>query len=347
MTLSNELKVAILAILAIALSYWGYKFIQGKNVLKDSNYYYVEYENVDLMQTSSPVTIGGVQVGFVSEIKPLLDRKMVRVTLDLNTDVQIPKDTRAIIIATGFMGGKAVILEYGDPCSGDDCAQSGDYLQGVTRGMLSSMLSQEELNSYLTTVERSLGAIVDTLNEHLLSEDAEGPLPNSLRNLEATLENLKNTSGQLNGILYRSSEDITGTMANLNSISQNLEDNNEKIASIIDHTDQFTGQLGQVDLEKTLQEVDQAVGQLRTTLDKADQAFGGINGIVDGLNRGEGTLGQLLQDPDLYRELNQLSTQADSLITDFQDRPYRYMPLKSRRKVLRYDRKDENSGSDE
>jgi len=346
MTLTNEVKVALLAIVAIALSYWGYKFILGSNVFKDSNTYYVEYEDVDLMKTSSPVTIGGVQIGFVSEITPLLDRQMVRVALDLDDDVQIPKNTVATIKSTGFMGGKAVLLEYDTPCSGDDCAQSGDYLQGVTQGMLSSMLSQEDLDGYLNTVEQSLGAIADTLNKHLLSEDAEGPLPNSLRNLEATLANLEQTSGQLNGILYRSADDITGTMDNLNSISANLKASNEKIASIIDNTDKVSGDLADMELQKTLEEVDQTIAQLRTALRKADQAFVGINGIVGSLEAGEGTLGKLLQDGTLYEELARVSSGVDSLTEDFQERPYRYMPLKSRRRVKRYDRKDEKDSNE-
>lgn len=345
MTLSNEVKVAILAIVAIALSYWGYKFILGKNILKDSNLYYVEYKDVDLMKTSSPVTIGGVQVGFVSGIKPLLERQMVLVTLDLDEEISIPKSTVAVIEVEGFMGGKSITLEYDEPCSGDDCAESGDYLQGVTKGLLASMMSQKELDNYLNTVERSLGAIADTLNKHLLSEDAEGPLPNSLRNLEATLANLEQSSGQLNSILYRSSDDITGTMDNLNSISANLKASNEKIASIIDNTDRVTGDLADMELQKTLQEVDQTIAQLRATLSKADQAFVGINGIVGGLEAGEGTLGKLLKDGTLYEELTRLSSGVDSLAEDFQDRPYRYMPLKSRRKVLRYDRKDEDKGN--
>ncbi len=41
--MSNEFKVALLALVAMALSYWGYKFIIGKNILKNSNTYSVEY----------------------------------------------------------------------------------------------------------------------------------------------------------------------------------------------------------------------------------------------------------------------------------------------------------------
>jgi len=345
--MSNEIKVALLAIAAIALSYWGFKFIIGKNVLKNSNIYYVEYQDIDLMKTSSPVTIGGVQVGFVSEIEPLLDRKMVLVTLDLEQNVRIPESTVAYIKSTGFMGGKAIELRYGDPCSGDDCAESGDYLQGVTLGMISSMLSQEELNEYLNILENSIGSIVDSLSTHLLGEDADGPLANSLRSLESTMSNLESASGQLNGILYKSSDNINGTLANLESITTNLDSSNDQITRIIDQTEQFSGQLASVDLAATLKEVETTISELRSTLDKADDSFAGISNLVDNLEAGEGTLGLLLQDDGLYRELTRLSNKTDSLVTDFQERPYRYMPLKSRRKVLRYDRKDENQEGNE
>jgi len=345
--MSNEIKVALLAITALALSYWGFKFIIGKNVLKNSNIYYVEYQDIDLMKTSSPVTIGGVQVGFVADIKPLLDRKMVLVTLDLEEDVRVPESTVAYIKSTGFMGGKAIELRYGDPCSGDDCAESGEYLQGATLGMISSMLSQEELNEYLNILENSIGAIVDSLSVHLIGDDADGPLANSLRSLEATMSNMESASGQLNGILYKSSDNINSTLANLESITSNLDSSNHQITKIIDQTEQFSGQLASVDLAATLKEVETTIEDLRATLGKADDSFEGISNLVDNLEAGEGTLGLLLQDDKLYRELSRLSSQTDSLVNDFQERPYRYMPLKSRRKVLRYDRKDENEEGNE
>ena len=95
--MSNEIKVALLALAALGLSYWGYKFIIGKNILKNSNVYYVEFDHVDLMQTSSPVTISGVQVGFVAEIAPIIEEQKVLVTLDLQKNLNIPKSTVAYL----------------------------------------------------------------------------------------------------------------------------------------------------------------------------------------------------------------------------------------------------------
>jgi phospholipid/cholesterol/gamma-HCH transport system substrate-binding protein len=339
--MSNEVKVAILAIVAVALFYWGYKFVRGKNILGASNIYYVEYNNVDQLKMSSPVLINGFQIGFVADIylKPDNYEKII-VKLDLDKEIRIPADTRAIIKDTGFMGGKAIVLQYDQPCSGDQCAASGSYLEGGRMGLLDSMVGEEALEDYIDILKKGLKDVIDTLNRELLSEEAEGPLAESLRDLSSTLENLKLTTGQLNSLLASSSDDIDGTLSNLRSITGTIEASNDKIEGIIDNADRLTSELAEANLKKSLEEVDQAVAQLSGTLQTADEALLGVSAAVDKINQGEGTLGKLLADEELYNNLNSLSRQTDSLIEDFQERPYRYMPFKSRRKVKKFDRRD-------
>ena len=45
--MSKEIKIALLVIIALVVSIWGYKYIIGKNLLKKSNVYYVDYQNVN------------------------------------------------------------------------------------------------------------------------------------------------------------------------------------------------------------------------------------------------------------------------------------------------------------
>ncbi|MCB0589456.1 MAG: MCE family protein, partial [Phaeodactylibacter sp.] len=137
--MSNEVKVGILAVAAVALSIWGYKFIRGKNLLLKSNTYTVYYPKVDRMQIGTQVFINGVEVGSVANVRLLNDvDRTVEVVLDLEPGMRIPRNTKAVIVSTGFMGGKAIMLEYPRPCSGDDCAESGDVIEGEIRGLLGS-----------------------------------------------------------------------------------------------------------------------------------------------------------------------------------------------------------------
>jgi len=339
--MSREIKVALLALVAIAVSYWGYNFIVGKNLLKDTNFYYVEYEDVAGLKTSTQVRINGVQVGRVGAVTNQLEEQKVLVRLDLDPNIKIPKTTRALILTETFMGAKAVELRYAKYCTGPDCAKDGDYIQGEALGMLSSMVPKDEMSAYLKEISTTLEALVGTLNEQLLSEDAQGPIANSLRDLEQTMGNLRSSSGRLDNMLRKSGDEISGSIKDINTLTGTLAENNEAIGNILDNTDKFTSQLGEMDLKKTVTDLESTVAALKSTIETAETTFAGVNGVVDGIENGDGTLGKLFQDPDLYHEITTLSGRADSLLNDIQNRPYRYIPFRSRSKVKRFDRKDE------
>lgn len=345
--MSNEVKVGLLAIIAIAVSYWGYKFIMGNNVLLKSNTYKVYYPKVDRMQVGTQVFINGVPVGSVAQVELLNDiDRTVEVVLDLNPGMTIPKDTRAVIVATGFMGGKAIKLMYDKPCSGEDCAQSGDTLKGEFRGLLDSMVGEEAVGDYAAILQRSLQKVIDSLNYALLGDESQSPIANTMRNLDATMANLNSSTAQLDQLMRGASGNIAASLKNVESITGNLEKNNARISSIIANADSLSNQLVAADLEKTVAQINASIQELKGTLENANKAIAGFSGVVEGVNAGEGTLGQLVKDEALYRNLSNLTREADSLITDFQDRPYRYMPLKSRRRVERFDRLDaQNSGN--
>jgi phospholipid/cholesterol/gamma-HCH transport system substrate-binding protein len=340
MTISNEIKVGVLALVTLLVSLWGFQFIRGKNMLKRSNLYYIEYKNVNLLKISTPVTINGVQVGFVSNIVPLQETDNVLVTIDLNKEVVIPKSTIAEIRDIGFMGGKAIVLEYERPCNGPDCAQSGDYLKGRVLGMIGSMVTPEEMNVYMDIIQQGVKGTIDTLNKRLLGKDAEGALAESLKDLQGTLANLNSSSGRLDALFANSSGNIEGSLKNLRSISANIQANNDKISSLISNAEKFSRQLDQVSLQKTVGELDQTMAELRTAVKTANHTFSEINTVVEGINSGKGSLGKLIQDDKAYNGLSAAGFRVDSLATDLQQHPYRYIPFKSRAKVKRLDRLD-------
>lgn len=339
--MSNEIKVALLAIAAILLSYWGYKFILGDNILEKSNTYQVLYEDVAGLQEGTSVLINGVTVGSITEISLLEnDAQQVLVKLTLDSDYRVPKKTDVVIVADGIMGGKNVYLEYDEPCTGDDCAQNGDFLNGKVWGMLASMLGTEEIDTYLAELKDVMGAVIDSLNTKLLGEGSDSPIAKSLRNLEQTTANLQSSTGRVDALLRNSSGAIQGTMNNLNELTGELNGQKEAIAGIIANADSLSGQLVEADLRKTMAEVNATIARLKATLASADQALGGVSTAMDKISSGEGTLGKLISDEELYYQLKDLSTSTDSLIEDLQERPYRYVPFKSRKKVKKFDRKD-------
>lgn len=125
-----------MAIIVIAISVWGYKFLRGKNLLKPTNTYYVRYTDVEQLAETSPVLIRGMNVGTVSSVDLDKDMQTIIATLNIKRGITIPADAEAVIVSTGLMGGKAVELRITKACSGPDCAKPGSFLHGSVQGLL-------------------------------------------------------------------------------------------------------------------------------------------------------------------------------------------------------------------
>lgn len=341
--MSNEVKIGILTIVAIALSFWGYKFILGQNILIKSNTLKVYYEEVNGLILGTPVQINGVKIGSVSKVEyiPKPEEKVL-VVLNMDKGIKVPKDSKAVITSTGFMGGKAINLVYGTPCSGPDCAKSGDFIEGETKGLLGSMVGIDNMEAYMDVLVSGLKEAIASLGNSATSDSTM--VGQTMQDLSSTMANLESATGKLDNLLSRSSNKIDGTLSNLNSLTETLDNKKEEIASIIDNFDTLSYQLANAELDKTLTEFKAIVAELKNTLQSADQAMSGLSSTMDKINNGEGTLGKLMNDEALYQQLQSMVVQADSLLLDFEERPYRYMPLKSRKKVKRFDQKDEKQG---
>ena len=335
--LSNETKIGILAVVAITLLIWGFTYLKGRNILSTSTLMYVEYPSVDMLAVSAPVLINGFRVGVVADMYlKKADMRTIVVVLDINNGVDIPKDAVAEIISTDVTGGKGIRLQFSNPCSGDDCAKNGDYLNGRVKTLLGSMVSKNELNEYLKTVSGAVGEIWDTLGNRISDPDSKG-LGESIRNFNTLSANLD---------LFIRGE-LATTMANLSAITGEISNEKQKINEILTNVAALTEKLKDIQIDETLSNLNETMGgadttlaELTNTLKTANSALENISDMVDGIKEGDGTIGQLLTNDSLYYNLNNASYQLEILLKDFEEKPYRYMPLKSRNKVNRYDKKD-------
>lgn len=340
--MSSEVRTGILALVAIALTLWGIKYIQGSNLLSSSKTFYAYYDDIMGVQVGTPIQISGVSVGSVSARDLGVEDRRVRLTFTLEREVPLPKDTKAVLATTSPLGDMAIIFEYDHPCQGGvDCAEDGDTFTGITRGLVSSLLGDGGLSSYIEQLKQGMLEVIDSINNGILSEDAEGPLAESVRDLRGTISNLKEATGRMNLMLQRSSPALESSLNNMAALTNTLEEQKASIASIIANTDSLSQQMVDARLDEAVNQAKVTINELNETLVTAKSAMGGIDEMVTQLKAGEGTLGMLLQDEELYNNLNALSFSLDSLMTDIQEKPYRYVPLKSRRKVEKYDRQDE------
>jgi phospholipid/cholesterol/gamma-HCH transport system substrate-binding protein len=340
--MSRETRIGILSIIVIAASIWGYKFIKGQNIFSSQQFFYINYDDVGQMQQSSPVFNLGFQIGTVTDIYREPDRyDKVVVEIEVIKKFKVPKETVAIINQSA-MGDKSIHLEFKKSCSGSDCAQSGDYLMGEYKSVLGSMTSPDEVRKYLDEVVKGLKDVTGKLDT--MVNDPNNIIGKTMSDLQLTMANMKNLTGNLDREMQRNGK-VNNILENVQQLTASIEE--QKVKSILTNLDSISAEVNAIDLQtisdntnKTMEEAQAAITQMKKTMEEADKAILEFNALLAGINKGEGSLGKLVKDDKLYDELKDAAEKANVLMLDIQQRPARYVPFKSRRKVRKIDEKN-------
>lgn len=329
--MKKEILIAIFAAITLALSIWGYKFISGKNMFSGNSTYYAYYDNVQDVNTATLVQINGYEVGTVISIDPdPQDTRRIRLGFTVKKSIQLPDYTVAELIPISPLGGKAIELRFDKMCSGDNCAANKSVLEGRTVGILGSMINKEELESTMDI----LSVVIDSTLDQLGDSTSRAAVDVGIRSLSQSLENFAQLTDQMNQTMSRSSRNIEQTMSNLATLTGTLAKSNDKIESMITDLAALTGDLKSVKLSetveltnKTLTQSESSLKSMETTMAEATASLDELTGILEKISKGEGAVGKLLNEEELYNNLNSTSRNIDLLIQDIRLNPRRYFRL--------------------
>ncbi|MEM8525611.1 MAG: MlaD family protein [Bacteroidota bacterium] len=340
--MSNEIRIGLLAIVAIGLMFWGYKFVEGQDIFSKTKTFYVEYDNVGGLTEGTNVMRSGVQVGIVTAVYLNPENlETVIVELDLEKDLPLPKNTVAAIATTDFLGEKNVDLIFNGPCNGTNCAVSGDFLKPGTRSVLATMTGgPEEIGKYVDEVTSGVSVLMDSLGN--VTSDPNSPVSKILSDVDDIMTSLKKTTASLNAVVATNSRAINQMVSNLNNITMAIQNRDEELERILVNADTLMQNLAAVNLDGTLQTADGAINNLNTTMKTADQTVADLQKILVGLKAGEGTLGQLIANDDLYKDLEKSIQNLDLLLEDFRLNPARYTTI-LRKKRPKYEASEEGN----
>jgi len=296
--ISKEIKTSLFVIAALLFFIWGYRFLEGRNLLGSEKLLYVEFANVDGLGVSSPVTINGLAIGKVNSVHPKnkLGRPIV-VELQIDNDeFFISKSSVAKLYAPSPIGGKQIqiLLDANDTRE----AESGDTLKGTeVPGLLDDFSAKlQPLADRVGQMVISADKLLTNLNQ-VLDDKTKANLRNSIANLDSTLAEFKGASATLNQTLSDNKSKIDHTMSNLDKMSGNLSVVSDSLAKI----------------------------QFGRTAKSLEQAVAKVNNIMAGLESGQGTAGKLLKDDALYKNLSKTSKELELLLQDLRLNPTRYI----------------------
>lgn len=306
MKITNEAKVGIMTIIALAMLILGFNYLKGKDVFNNTKKIYAVFPKLGSLVKSNEVKINGLTIGNVYALEPVdKDVSGVSVTISLTRDVNIPKNSMAYITAPlGGLGSANIIIERGDAT---DYLKDGDTLNTrIDEGLFGGLTS--EVQPTLSRVRNTL----DTVSKVLSNVNTIFDL-NTKNNLQHTIANLAIASNSLNKLLDMQTSALASSLNNVNSITGNLKNNNDSITAILSNTKKFSEKLARLELEQTMDTLQAALGSLKS--------------IVTKMSSKDGTLGALINDRQLYNKLNDAVLSAEILIDDLRAHPKRYVNL--------------------
>jgi phospholipid/cholesterol/gamma-HCH transport system substrate-binding protein len=312
MKLKREHSIALLIALAIGLLIFGYNFLRGMDIFQKRNIFHVVYGNVSGITESSPVLLNGYKVGQVVNTALLSDGSgRIAVSFQLDEDrLEIPKDSR-IQIYSADLFSRALQLQ---PGTSGTMAVAGDTLMGDVQLSLTDAVG-EQIDPLKKKAEGMLASVDSVLNslQLILNDSARRDIDASFASIRSTLETLNNSARRIDGLIGEERAAIHAVVENIRQVTGNLVQYNEEIARILSNMDTISSTL--------------ASGEVKRMVADLSESSQRLKGIMAKVDAGEGTLGALVNNDSLYRNLESASRELDLLMEDLRLNPNRYVQL--------------------
>lgn len=295
--MTNEFKVGVVALLTILVFIWLYSFLKGKDILSSTAHYYCVYDRINGLAESSPVEVNGHKVGVVQSIK-FIDAVSGRllVCLSVNKEFKLPKNTVSEITTATLIAGMKVQLVYG---AGPGFYSNGDTIPGRLAESVISKMENEivpirdkmmHLISELDSVAASVNAIMD---------------PQFRKNVRDGVTSLSHTAESIDRA------DLKKSLDDIRKFTDMLSENSGRIEGTLTNLQTVSDTLAAADIYGSIK-------NLKSSLEKTSQ-------LMDNLNSGKGTAGQLMTNDSLYRNLSGTLASLNLLLEDMKANPKRYV----------------------
>jgi len=300
MKISREAKIGIMALVTIAIFYWGFNFLKGKNIFKRTNTFYAIYDNLSGLKESGSILVNGFKVGQLNGIYILQDstkKLLVRFLVDKN--VNISKGSIAQLANDDIMGTKVInLLIENSP----ELHKDGDTLKTeIDLGLLDAI---GPLKSKVENLANKMDSTLLAIN-NILDVETQRKIRTAIDNIEGMASNLNRTFSQ-NG--------------NIATILNNIEALTYKIDNVFEKLILITTDLASVS--------DSLKGsEIKSTINNANKSLAQIDTILTKINEGKGSLGLLVNNDTLYNNLSNASENLELLLEDLKENPNRYVHI--------------------
>ena len=311
MKYSKEIKVSTVVIVSIGLLIYGLNFLKGVDVLETHRQYFAVYNNIDGLSPDNAVQMNGFKVGKVNKIIFHPDNSgRIVVGFMVNGDaLQIPKNSIARIASMDLLGTKVISIELGNSVVNTEV---GDTISSAVQASL-----QDEVNKQVQPLKEKAEALISSIDsvmtvvQTVLNKNARENLTKSFESIQRAIETFERTSLRMDSLLVEEKGRINDIMRNVDFITKNIRNSNEQLTNIINNLSTFSDSLVKSDVVSAIEHTDKAMTEFSSIMEK--------------ISRGEGTIGMLVKNDSLYKNLELSSGELDKLLKDLNENPKRYV----------------------
>ncbi|MDA0930079.1 MAG: MlaD family protein [Bacteroidetes bacterium] len=294
--ISREIKVALFAAATLALTIWGFYFLKGQDIFKPGRTLYVVFPHAGYIEPSTPVVVNGYKIGIVSDTR-LMDAVQGTVLVELQItedDLFLDKQSEAIISSPGLIAANVIDIKLGT--SGQEVVDGDTLRAGVSLGIEATMMNIVE------PLQKNMNSVLIDLDSVLV------PMKSSL---PATVDNLNRLITDVDNLVKTNTGKVASILGNAEKIMATLARNERQLDSMIGNLNRFSDTLASVELAKTVATTQQAMAEVKT--------------LLEGINQGEGTLGQLVKSDAMHQRLDSTAMSLQQLMTEINEHPERFL----------------------
>ena len=298
--MNKEIRTGIIAIFTIVVLIYGINYLKGLNILDKNRIFYAKYDNIDGLLKGSVISLNGFSVGIVSNISLQSDNSLL-VSVKINEDFDVPANSILKISNQDLMGTKGISVILGNS---DLLAKNNDTLIAEIENSL-----QDEVNKQILPLKNKAEGLISSVDSlmviftSVLNTDARKNLASSFKNLDETFILMSESMKELNKLVVTNEKNISNSIKNFESITGNISDNNESIENILKKMSSISDSVSSKDIGDIIKN---------------------LNNITNKISVGQGNLGLLNSDDQLYRNIEKTTNDISILVEEIKKDPKKY-----------------------
>lgn len=314
MKISKEVKTGVIAIISIVLLVTGVNFLKGNSFFGGDDVYYGYFPNSGGVAPASSIVLNGVPIGKVLKVEYIPNNppnKQVKISFNIQVkDIKIAKGS-VLKVGSVDLFNKGILLTLGTDYK-NGFYKPGDEIIGI-----SAQDMMEQVQAYADPIAQNMQAVLIKVDRFLTSfssfwdNSATSELEGSMKEVKLAINRLGNVAYEVENLVMSEKIQLSRIFNNLESITNNLKSSNDKITSIVGNV-------------KTISD-DMVTADFKGVIGNASKTISMLNTALEDTTNGKGTLGLLLKDESLYRELEKTNKEVQELVQDIELHPERYI----------------------